>query len=263
MSFDNTKKNWEGLAKKDPLWAICTNPAKKKGKWNADDFFESGKKEIEILLEYLSAKNIPMKNNMKILDFGCGVGRLGRALYPFVQEIVGIDVSESMVNRATEMNRDFQDKLHFIHNAKSDLGLFDDQFFDVIITGIVLQHISYPENLNYIREFIRVAKAGGILIFQVPVADKRKLSLLQKVKSKIKIRERLALLGIGEGFQMEMNIISEEEIRHLFKVNNVELVDVQYTNHTDPCFDGALKFLSKEEADKYGFVSRLFIARKS
>ena len=38
--------NWELFARTDPLWAIYADPAKRGGKWNADDFFATGRAEV-------------------------------------------------------------------------------------------------------------------------------------------------------------------------------------------------------------------------
>jgi len=262
MSFKSTRKNWEGLAKKDPFWAICTNPQKKNGKWDVDDFFRSGELEVDVIFSYLREQGFLPDIKDKILDFGCGLGRLSRALYPWFEEVYGIDVSNSMITKARELNKNYLDKLHFLHNEEFNLSLFGDGIFDMVITTIVLQHISYPENLEYVEEFIRVLKPGGILLFQVPVADRRKRSLVQKLKSRIKIRERLALAGIGNGFQMEMNTIPETELVELFNNRHLKILSILPTNHTDPRFDGALVFLDDKEEEQYGFISKLFIVKK-
>ncbi|MCJ7588788.1 MAG: SAM-dependent methyltransferase, partial [Candidatus Aminicenantes bacterium] len=55
----NIKDYWERLARRDPLWAILSDPAKKGGKWGLAEFFETGRREISILLYRLDSLNIP------------------------------------------------------------------------------------------------------------------------------------------------------------------------------------------------------------
>src|SRR5713101_2448676 len=46
-SLRELQRNWEGLAQTDPLWSICTDPEKRNKGWNQDEFFATGKHEIE------------------------------------------------------------------------------------------------------------------------------------------------------------------------------------------------------------------------
>jgi ubiquinone/menaquinone biosynthesis C-methylase UbiE len=50
-------------------------------------------------------KNMP-KNCNRILDAGCGTGELTKKLTHFSKEIIGIDVSENMINEAKKRNYD-------------------------------------------------------------------------------------------------------------------------------------------------------------
>jgi hypothetical protein len=81
MNIDQLKQNWEAFGRRDPLWAILTQPDKKGGKWQAEEFFCRGKQEIDGVLDYL--KSLPLNHVLKLgsaLDFGCGIGRLTQAL---------------------------------------------------------------------------------------------------------------------------------------------------------------------------------------
>ena len=40
---------------------------------------------------------VPLNQNMKVLDFGCGTGLLSFFLQPYVGEITGIDTSKGMI----------------------------------------------------------------------------------------------------------------------------------------------------------------------
>lgn len=261
MSFDSTKKNWEGLAKKDPMWAILTNDNHKNGGWNRDQFFATGTREIDIIFDYLKSKNFIPTDNESALDFGCGIGRLMRALYPKFNHITGVDVSETMIRNGIELNKKFSDKLIFLVNKENNLNCFHSNEFSFIYSPIVLQHIPYPQSINYIKEFLRVLKPGGILLFQVPTKDIRNLSIIQKLKSYLKLRERLALLGIGNNFSMEMNILNENEINDNIQQNKATLLNILITNHTDPEYDGIIRFINEKES-KY-FISKMFIIRKN
>ncbi len=262
MSFESAKKNWEGLAQRDTLWAICTHPNKQDQGWNKEEFYETGKEEISRVFEKLKADGLIPKDLQRAMDFGCGVGRLSRPLAGYFQEVYGVDVSPTMINHAIQFNEHDpdSDRLHFVLNTGDDLSLFENEFFSFIYTSIVLQHIPYPVSMNYIQEFMRVLKPGGKLVFQIPVKDVRKLNPVQKFKSWLKIRERLALMGIGKGFHMAMHVVNEEEIVSLINESGGIVLQRYTTNHTDPGFDGKIQFI--QEDNSIHFVSRMFVVKK-
>lgn len=261
MSYRSSIKNWEGLAKRDALWSILTDDQKKGGKWNNKEFFESGKKEVEDIFSLLSDYKGQPKNLDAALDFGCGAGRLTRALGKRFNTATGVDASPTMLELAREANAEFKD-LDFLLNQSDDLSQIDEGSYDLVLSLIVLQHIPMPHSLSFVSEFMRILKPGGVAIFQVPVEDHRSMSLFQRLRSFLKIRERLALLGIGKGFHMAMHCIPDIKIRKAAFQNNCEEIFAVNTNHTDPDFNGKMKLLGEGELAS-GFVSKLYAFRKS
>jgi SAM-dependent methyltransferase len=259
MSFQSVNKDWEGLAKQDAMWAILTNPDKAGNKWEQDDFFASGIKEIRKVFDYLKKNNCLPAENLKALDFGCGVGRLTRALAGLFETVEGIDVSPTMISKANELNVDLKERVHFSVNQNT-ITKFDHNSFSFIYTTIVLQHIPYPQQVEYIKEFARILKPGGVMVFQIPTKDIRKLSLTQKVKSTIRVRERLSKIGIGTYHHMQMNPVDENEIVKVLNVGYCMVLAHLFTNHTDVDFGGDLKFMKREESE--GYESSMFIAGK-
>ena len=59
------------------------------------EFFASGQREIEGILAGLDGQGIRSEARHRALDFGCGLGRLTRALADSFDEVVGIERSES------------------------------------------------------------------------------------------------------------------------------------------------------------------------
>jgi tRNA/tmRNA/rRNA uracil-C5-methylase (TrmA/RlmC/RlmD family) len=79
------KKNWNELGKADSFWSILTAPDKKGNKWEINDFFQPGQREIDTLIKYIQTLVINFKQG-KALNFGCGVGRLTQALAEHFQQ---------------------------------------------------------------------------------------------------------------------------------------------------------------------------------
>ena len=99
MSLDSSKKGWEEMGELDPCWAILTEPGTKYGKWDLEKFFETGSHEISRLTGAAERLGLPKQHDWAS-DFGCGVGRLTRALALHFQNVVGIDISQSMLRQA-------------------------------------------------------------------------------------------------------------------------------------------------------------------
>jgi len=166
MEFKELRRNWELYGKKDPMYAILSWPGKEGNKWDSQEFFRTGKSEIQLVFEYLKTKNIALHLG-RALDFGCGVGRLTQALCEYFSWTVGIDISSSMIELARKYNA-FGNKCSYEVNVKDDLSIFESNYFDFIYSNITLQHMRPDYAKKYITEFIRVLKPGGVLLFQIP-----------------------------------------------------------------------------------------------
>jgi len=159
-----------------------------------------------------------------------------------------------MINLAREMNRDFP-HCHFLLNEDARLKNLPDNYFGVIYTSLVLQHIVEPCSHEYIVELVRVLKPGGTLIFQVP--ERLRVSPITKVRARVALRARLqSLLGRQRPCVMEMHCIKESAIRKLIIRNGAQVVDVAFTNSCDPSFSGDLIYLTQEPLQ--GYVSKQY-----
>jgi SAM-dependent methyltransferase len=157
---------WERHAQHDPLWAILSDPTKKGRKWDLQAFFETGAREISIVLYRLAELDLAIPREAA-LDFGCGVGRLTQALASHFDQAVGVDISPTMIRLAEKLNR-HAGRVRYVANTREDLSIFDTSTFDFIYSDIVLQHVDPASTRRYLPEFVRVLKKGGVLVFQLP-----------------------------------------------------------------------------------------------
>lgn len=160
-------ERWNELAESDPLWAILSNPSAKGNRWKLNDFFATGDRELAPIFSRAAELERPETFGVA-LDFGCGVGRLTRAMSARFQRSVGVDISPSMIRQARELNSD-RPGCDFLVNSTPDLRQFPDGYFDFVYTSNVLQHLVHQESiLGYVREFVRVLAARGLAVFQLP-----------------------------------------------------------------------------------------------
>lgn len=166
MRLRSVKRHWNEFARTDPLWAVLSRPDKRGNRWEADEFFRTGKVTVEADLA-LVERYVPALQRGTALDFGCGVGRLTQALADHFGSVVGVDISAEMLEHARRFNR-HGGKVEYRLNTADDLRLLPDDRFDFVYSLITLQHIAPAYALRYIAEFVRVTAPGGAILFQVP-----------------------------------------------------------------------------------------------
>ena len=85
------------------MWAILSYKDGKYGRWDEEEFFRHGVERIDEFLGHGATLGRPAGHEAA-LDFGCGVGRLSRALASHFDQVTGVDISETMIGRARELN---------------------------------------------------------------------------------------------------------------------------------------------------------------
>ena len=99
----------------------------------------------------------------RILDFGCGVGRLLQALQQVRrdgQQLYGCDVNAACANWC-KANLDFA---NVEHTALEPPLPYADESFDLVTAISVFTHLSRPLQVAWARELMRVLRPGGVAL---------------------------------------------------------------------------------------------------
>ncbi len=235
MKLDELKWNWDELGKEDPLWAILTRQEMKGNQWEIQTFFETGQKRIHEVFAYLDDLQLNVAFG-SALDFGCGVGRLTQPLATKFKKVVGVDIAPSMLTLANQYNS-HPESCSYHHNDQNHLAIFQDDSFDFILSIIVLQHMPPTYAMDYIVEFVRTLKHGGLAFFQLPdhyigpVYVPPKLNLTQKIKGRL--NQLVHLLSppnsqpkAGRIAHMDMYGIPKKELIAFLNKLPIEILDV-------------------------------------
>lgn len=166
MTLKDVQKTYEDYGKDDPLYAVLSRKDTKDNKWDVEKFFDSGREEIAAAMSHLEKLGVEV-NKGRAMDFGCGVGRLTQALCEKFEGAVGVDISYSMIESAQKYDR-HGDRCEYRVNTTDDLAQLDDASFDFVYSNISLQHSPPEASSNYIAEFFRILRAGGVALFQIP-----------------------------------------------------------------------------------------------
>lgn len=248
MNLDKLKKDWEGLAERDALGAILTDASRADGKWDIGEFMATGAAEIDIILGHLASIGHTPNFGGAALDFGCGVGRLTQPLAQRFAPCVGVDISQQMIQQAESLNQ----YAHCRYVAHGDGNLpFADASFSLIYSNIVLQHVPRSFAEQYLREFVRVLAAGGVLVFGVQdsFAAPDLSSRMTRIRHVLHLRSRIEdALGRGHG-NMQMHCLPERVVRRA--LGSATVVDIQFTNTAAKDFNGKLVYLSHPPASGY------------
>lgn len=240
MRLERQKEDWERLAEVDPLWAVLTAPDLKGGGWDVDEFFARG--EAEIAHVFSVVDGLGRKAALgRALDFGCGVGRLTRALGIRYGTAVGVDISEAMVAQARRLNEAFP-QCEFHVNAAPDLGQFETDSFDFVYSSIVLQHLpSVADIERYVTEFLRVARPERLVVFGIP----RHISFPYSLQPRRRLYGLLRRLGVSEEWMlrrtpltpMRMTVVTEAAVRKLLEEQGATVLQAE------PIDDGPVRAL--------------------
>lgn len=126
-------------------------------------------------IDFLKAHNL-FHENSRILDFGCGQGRLVNGLTYMnadYGEYIGLDTSRDAISWCTD-NLKYIKKAKFVHlpshNARYNdqaLGLkkipFDFDYFDLIFLNSVFSHMLSTDIIFYLNEFFKCLKKSGYI----------------------------------------------------------------------------------------------------
>ncbi len=162
--LDRLRRVWQTLGREDPLWAVLSHADKRGGRWEPAEFFATGRAEIDTHMQFLASRNWS-DGRALALDFGCGAGRLSRALAAHFARVIGVDLSASMIETARALNADVAN-VEFHENPSPRLDGIADASVDLVYSNMTLQHIPARLAAGYVAEFFRVLAPGGIAVFQ-------------------------------------------------------------------------------------------------
>lgn len=258
--LERNASEWEANAKRNALWAILTDRDRTSAAWSIDEFFATGRVEIESVMRALEAADATPNFHGSFLDFGCGVGRNTRALAQRFAAGVGIDVSETMIALAREYSEGDAKRAAYTVNRREGLPDMPDACIDFVYCHIVLQHLPRALQPVFVSEFLRILKPGGIAALQVPTENlaPRTEQWVGKAKSLARAVLPAWLTGrirhlLGKGSEaasvtMDMNVLAEERVAAIIREKGCTLLAAPYTNSTDTSHRGALRFMTRREA---------------
>ena len=162
VSGEAAKRFWDARAEEEPLFFVDN-------RLSYDDpdeqaFWDGGPEALDGLLDAVGATIGPED---RVVDIGCGVGRLTRVISGRARDVRAIDVSPRMLEHARSHNAHLPN-VTWIEGDGVSLAGIETASADACVSHVVFQHIPDPEiTLGYVREIGRVLRPGGWAAFQV------------------------------------------------------------------------------------------------
>jgi ubiquinone/menaquinone biosynthesis C-methylase UbiE len=187
MNLESNRRFWDEKAQENAYWYVSSyGPYEER---NLADFWNSGSliwRDLKSALDYE-----PRPNDI-IVEIGCGVGRLTRAMAPEVGEVHALDLSAEMLGRAQVLGLG---NVSFHQSDGQSLAGLPDNHAHLVLAYCVFQHLPSEQVLgDYLREMVRVARPGGLVAFTLtPRTWHARIEIL--VRARRWLKERLHASG--------------------------------------------------------------------
>ncbi len=174
-----------------------------------------------------------LPNTGKVLDLGCGNGRLSKQIKDKGYEVWGIDVNKDAINVA----KNDSDLFGIIFSVQDATKMeYEDNFFDGVIEQAVLACMDKSDRQLVLREIYRIIKKGGILsIGEFGMKPNRE----EKYKADALIAGEYGTMIIRKEDGTEWfrsHNFTQEELEELIKEAGFEIID--YMNPVFKTFHG-------------------------
>jgi SAM-dependent methyltransferase len=159
------QRDWDDRARENARYYIVNSQPT----WTDEEFYRGGRQTVanEILTDMINVCQGRDPKQMKILEIGCGAGRVTRALADLFGEVHAVDVSGEMVRLARAACAD-RSNVFIYHNNGTDLSVIGERVLDFAFSSCCFQHIPSRDVIeSYVREVARLLRPEALFRFEV------------------------------------------------------------------------------------------------
>ncbi len=238
-----TDREWEKWGRQDPYFGVLTDDRYRSRNMDAaakEEFFRTGAEHVDAIRDacrrYFGVDLAPRR----ALDFGCGTGRVLIPLAAVAGEVVGVDVSETMLAEAAANCAE-----RSVGNAVLELS--DDSLsrlsgtFDLIHSSIVFQHIPPNRGLAVFERLLERLEPGGLGVVHFTYAREHRgkpfvaSPVVRAVRRRLSwVKRVVAWRSLGQPSadpEMQMNAYELRKVIYAVQSLGCDDVHLQLTNH--------------------------------
>jgi SAM-dependent methyltransferase len=167
--IDHVMKTWTKLGQEKPHWSVLSAEQflPDRIEETKANFYASGANDVSRITTALKRHGKAPEQMRRVVEYGCGVGRVTPHLAKTFAEVVGIDISSSHLDMARDAARSAGTaNARFVLARAPDFGMYGP--FDLWFSYIVLQHNPPPVIALVLRRALGLLAPGGFAMFQVP-----------------------------------------------------------------------------------------------
>ena len=160
------RSDWDARAKENARYYVATL----KDDWTDEEFFASGEQTVaeEILTDMMNICQGKDPKQMRVIEIGCGAGRITRALATSVRRSPRSGCQRRDGGAGSHRHSRTRRMRLFIRTTAWICPCFPQGPYDFAFSTIVFQHIPSREVIyNYVREVHRLLRPGALFKFQV------------------------------------------------------------------------------------------------
>ena len=124
-----------------------------------------------------------IKDKDRVLDIACGTGIVACEFAKHAKEVIGLDITEEMLNQARKLQKEKEINNINFRNSNVEVLPFKDNSFDIVFTRYSFHH--FLDTKKVFDEMLRVCKKNGKIVI-VDVALEESVSLAYNQMEKLR-----------------------------------------------------------------------------
>jgi SAM-dependent methyltransferase len=206
------------------------------------DFKSQGERLLKELIQYGN-----LQPHHRVLDVGCGIGRLAIPLTKYLNEkgsYEGFDIVKSAINWCQKNISAKHPNFRFVHidlkndlynlrtenEAKNFIFPYKDNEFDLVFLFSVFSHMLPDDVDNYLKQIHRVLKKDGICLATFFILNNESTNYMEKSKG-LKFKYDKGNYVLHDKKVKEANVAYYEDfLKNLFKKNTLKIETIHYGN---------------------------------
>ncbi len=187
------RRAWDTRAQDDPLYAI---DARRRGWKDLDEFYSQGPELVAKIVDPALKMLDVQPSGLRVLEVGCGMGRLFDGLSQRFGEVYGIDISAHMIALGREH---CPVPATWLVGDGTSLNGIDDVSVDHVLCYEVFGHIPRSAIIqSYVGEFRRVLKPGGTFQAQFRSrSDSTRQQIIRRMPRPLRVASGAASRTLG------------------------------------------------------------------
>jgi len=208
-SIKSSKLKWSNLGLQNPEHYTCSEQKS----FSKEEFKAIGLRDYQDLIVNDNELWKMIPGRKRVLEIGCGIGRITEFFIEKFEQIFGVDIAKTMIENAKK--RILNPRYHFLETDGKTLP-FPDKMFDLVFSHAVFHHMPSREIIEAnFREVLRVLVPNGLFKVQLRSTPTSKLNWFYGVSFS---RQQAEALAEKIGFDVIYNkeLVHKTDKRYLY-----------------------------------------------